>query len=791
MIGQQFTHYKVLNRLGGGGMGVVYEAEDLSLHRRVALKFLPDELVASPDALERFQREARAASALNHPNICTIHEIGEQERHPFIVMELMEGKTLKHRIDKQPMEIEQVLELGVQIADALDAAHQKGIIHRDIKPANIFVTDRGQAKLLDFGLAKQATVSHASNENTDLPTGSVQEHLTGTGTTVGTVAYMSPEQARGKDLDERTDLFSFGVVLYEMTTGALPFQGKTTGQILEAIFTSAPVPPVRLNPNVSANLEQIIQKALEKDRNLRYQGASEIRTDLKRLLRDHVSSRASGAEKIPVGSTIWRRSWKAVGIAVLGVAMVSGVLLWRYRSSPTPQTAASSIAVLPFVDMSPSRDQEYFSDGLTEELLNTLAQIRGLQVTGRTSSFQFKGKNEDLRVIGQKLNVATILEGSVRKEGSHLRITAQLVNAADGYHRWSQTYDRELSDILNVQEDIARAVAISLKGVLLSGEESKPRPRGQNPDAYNAYLQGRYFWERQSQADLEKAVVYYQQAIHLDPNYALPWTGLADTYIIQAYSGFIPFDQGFENARKAARKAMDLNPNLPEAYITLGWIKINYDWDWPGADAALRHALELDPRNARALTLLGFLNFVLGRYNEAIRLRQEAIRLDPLNVSIYKDLGQTYYYADRLKEAEDTLGKSLELNPGFPRSHAFLARVYLAQSQPQKALELAEQETHSFFRTYALALVYRALNRELDANQALQKLIQEHANDGAFQITEVCSFRGDSDQAFQWLEKAYALRDTGLTGLKGDPLLRNLEHDPRYNDFLKKMNLAN
>lgn len=772
-------------------MGVVYEAEDLILKRHVALKVLPDDLAAGPEALERFQREARAASALNHPNICVIHEIGEQEGHPFIVMELMEGKTLKHRIGGRPMEVDEALELGAQIADALDAAHTKGIIHRDIKPANIFVTGRGQAKLLDFGLAKHTAAHQAPDEDSAHPTATQEEDLTKTGTTVGTVAYMSPEQARGKSLDARTDLFSFGVVLYEMVTGSLPFPGKNTGQILEAIFTGTPVAPVRLNPHVPVELERIINKALEKDRALRYQSASDIRADLRRLLRDQVSSQTPPATAMQTESAPQKRKLRsAIVLATLAVAIAAGIWSWKKRPAPPPATRESSIAVLPFVDMSPAKDQEYFSDGLTEELLNSLAQVNGLQVTGRTSSFQYKGKNEDLRVIGRKLNVATVLEGSVRKDGSHIRITAQLVNTADGYHRWSETYDRELSQIFNVQEDIARSVAASLRGVLLGPDLPNSIPREPSAEAYNAYLQGRYFWLRQGKEDLEKSVAYCQKAIELDPAYAQAWIGLADAYVIQAFSGFLPYDEGFQKAHDAVQQAMKINPNLADAYLTLGWIRINYDWDWAGADAALRRARELNPNSARNPGLFSFLAFVQGRFDESIELRLEASRVDPLNVENFKELGLSYYYAGRFDEAGSAFKKALELNPSFPRAHAFLGRVYLLQYHPEAALKEMEQEPSSFFRPYGLALAYWALGRKPDADAILQQLGQDYAKVGAFQLAEIYAFRAEPDPAFHWLEAAYKQRDTGLTHIKGDPLLKNLEHDPRYAAFLKKMNLA-
>src|SRR5262245_54724182 len=602
-------------------MGVVYEAEDLSLERHVALKFLPDDLVATPETLERFKREAKSASALNHPNICTIHEIGEHDGHPFIAMEMMKGKTLKHLISGKPMEIDQVIDLSIEIADGLDAAHAEHIIHRDIKPANIFVTDRGHAKLLDFGLAKQ-TEKDASGD-TELPTGSMQEHLTKSGSTMGTVAYMSPEQARGKGLDTRTDLFSFGVVLYEMVTGKLPFTGQNTGEVLEAIFMKQPVEPVRLNEKVPAELERIIHKALEKDRNLRYSSAAEMRTDLQRLKRDTSVGHSSHPATEMVGSvarasrprasaTIWIAS---AFIALLFVA--AGIFFFK-REQPKTQTdvapavknTKTAIAVLPFTNLSADKDQEYFSDGLTEELLNVLAKNPKLQVTSRTSAFSFKGTKTNIKTTTEQLNVTHILEGSVRKAGDQLRVTAQLIEVASDSHLWSQTYDRQMENIFAVQDDIAASVAGALKATL---EGQPAKTKGANPEAYSAYLQGRYFLDSRSKEDLEKAIAYFEQALKIDPSYARAWAGLASDHIAMPDGGKAPLDESYAKARREAEMASELDPSLAEAHAALGWIKMVYDWDWVGADAAYKRALELDPGNADVVRGAGVLSATLGR----------------------------------------------------------------------------------------------------------------------------------------------------------------------------------
>jgi serine/threonine protein kinase len=771
LVPSVISHYKILSKLGEGGMGVVYKAHDTKLDRFVALKFLPASIVTDQDEIARFEREAKAISALNHPCIATIYDIDEADGKKFLVLEYISGGTLKSQLNKrktvdQEWSISEVIDYGIQMADGLAHAHRHGIVHRDIKSDNVMMTDEGKVKITDFGLAKlRGTI-----------------HVTRTGSTVGTLAYIAPEQLRGEEIDNRADLFSFGVVMYEMAALRLPFRGEHEAALTYSIANEDPASVRTLRKEMPSELDRIIMKCLQKDRMSRYQNAEEIAADLRGLQQKTVNPERPGS-----GIRRTRLSWIVVAaITVLGAV---GIFLFL-PTNRFPEANSKTIAVLPFANMNGNPEEEFFSDGITEDILTQLSKIADLSVISRTSVMQYKATKKNIHEIGRELNAGVILEGSVRRAGDQVRIVAQLIDVKSDKHLWADTYDREYKQVFAIQSEIAQKIASSLQAKLSMAEKERlSNPSTTNVEAYNDYLQGRYFVDLRTKEDLEKAVGCFERAMKIDPNYARAWAGLAAAHCVQANNGYVQLEDGYAKARKEIEKALELDPNLAEAHAIIGSIKNLYDWDWPGAEASLKRALDLDPGNTSAMLALAALTADLGRFDEAITLYRKAITLDPLRTGAYIELSTITYCVGRLEEAEEAASKGLLLNPHYPSAHEWLGEIYLVQSKLEEALAEMQRETDGAYRFEGLALVYHAMRKIKEADSALTELINRYQDVGAYQIAEVFSYRGESDKAFEWLDRAYRQRDGGVAFLKIDPLLVDIRKDPRYMKLMKKMKL--
>lgn len=744
MIGKTISHYRILDKLGEGGMGVVYKAQDLRLKRVVALKFLPPEMMRSSEWKERFIREAQTASALDHPNICTIHEIDKEENQPFIAMAYVSGQSLSEKTQAGPLSIGEAVDIAVQVAEGLREAHDKGIVHRDIKSANIMVDNSGRVRIMDFGLAIL----------------SGKERLTRAATIMGTITYMSPEQARGEAVDYRTDIWSLGVVLYEMVTGAPPFDAPTEAALIYKIINEDPEPIAHLREGVPEPLHRTIKRSMQKDPGNRHEDMKTLAAELRSI--------RSGSPTTPI-------------------------ILADEERPP-------SIAVLPFVNMSADKEQEYFCDGLSEEIINALTQLEDLRVIARTSAFSFKGTDAKISDIGKELNVETVLEGSVRKAGNRLRITAQLIDVDGGHHMWSERYDREMDDVFAIQDEITLAIVDKLKPKLL-GEETEEGVCGCHPmnvQAYDFYLRGRWFWNRMTGESLKKAIEYFEKTIALAPDCAMAYTGLADSYnTLPIFSPISPRET-YSKAKEAALKALEIDDALGEAHASLASILVRYEWDWEGSEKEHKRALELNPGYATGHQFYAMYLSFLKRYDEALAEMKTAHELDPLSIIINAGLGNMYHNMGMNDQAIYTLNRSIEMDPDYALSHLFLGFAYLGKSMIEEAtLEFQKAKEAKVGMSSVLeALIgeaYYNMDQKGEAKEIFDNLLERPRQSyiSQYALARTHFVLGDIDEGFECLERAYEERDHWLCFLQTHPILPSIEDDPRFAAMLKKIGFNN
>ncbi len=806
MIGQTISHYRIVEQLGAGGMGIVYKAEDSRLNRAVALKFLPEKLAENPQALERFRREARAASALNHPGICTIYDIGEQDGRAFIVMEFLNGETLRKHIGANALAVDEILRLGMQIAEALDAAHAEGIIHRDIKPANIFVTKRGQAKVLDFGLAKLAAKGIVGDGSDSSDSSATDTSIVGI--ISGTPSYMSPEQIRGDSLDQLTDIFSFGVVLYEMATGRQAFGAGTGGAIIEAVLTRAPASARSLNPEIPAGLEDIINKALHKDKTQRYQHAAEIRNDLQKIERGADSSWKPAERKsefVPQPQPGANDSDASGPRSARNPSTQSNVR----ANTPTGTQVGSntgairrervarvidSLAVLPFENASHDPENEYLSDGIAGSLINMLATVPKLRVMAQSTVFRYKGRDVDPQTIGRELNVRAVLTGRMMQSGGSLRIGTELVDVATGSRLWGAQYDRKPGDIFAIQDEISNEISDSLRIKLTRAEKKRLTKREtQDADAYGLYLKGRHHWNKWTEEGFYKAIEFFQRAVDQDPSYALAYAGIADSYVLLGWNSYLPPKDAFPKAKAAATDAVRLGADLGEAHTALAAVQWLYDWQWQDARAEFERSLALNPCYPTTNHWYAEFLMTMGQHQEAIARMQNSQLLDPLSLIISVAIGWTLYMDRRYDAAIHQIRRTFELDPNYPVANWVLGLVLRRMGRYEQAIAEGEKGVElsagSPLMRAALAQTLGTAEKRAEAVQILDELtaLAKQKYVAPYFFAGIYVGLGEYDRALECLEKSFEEHSHWLIYLHMDPGMDALRALPRFQDLLRPL----
>jgi len=787
LVGQTIGHYKLSECIGTGGMGEVYLATDVTAGRKAALKLLPVRFTGDAERLKRFQREARAVVGLNHPNILTVYEIGEHHSTHYIASELIEGETLRQRLTRGRIEVGEAVDVAIQVASALAAAHEAGIVHRDIKPENIMLRRDGYVKVLDFGIAKLAESAFAKAAADGA--GSMTLAETNLGSILGTARYMSPEQACGGHVDKSTDIWNLGVVLYEMVTGHAPFTGDTPGDAMSSILEKEPPPLTRYIKHTPAGLQQIISKTLRKNRGQRYHSAHELLEALKDL-RHKLEFGAELERATAAPSWLrWTRSPTALVLVLLMSALALALPFYWHRNLTTSLPPEKSIAVLPFVDLSEAKDQEYFCDGISEEILNGLAKVDGLRVVGRTSSFSFKGKNANASEVGKKLNVENVLEGTLQREGNRVRITAKLINTRNGFHLWSETYERELQGVFALHDEITRAIVNALKVKLAV---SLPVHEQRNTEAYELYLQGLFFSNKSSEADLRRGLNFFQGALEKDPTFSRAWTGIAKVWYFLADVYVRPLE-AYPASREAALKAIALDEKDAEAHCYLSQAKRVLDWDLEGEDAELKRALQLDPNSAPAHFFLSLRPLFRGELQEGLRFVLDAKKLDPVSPITSYVATAAYLANDLIDDAINEGQRTLQLDPNYFYLDSNLAAAYREKGNFAEAIALytkSQDATH--LPSSGLAITYTRMGRQTEARNILTQLLQarEKRYVSAPVIAAVYVAFSDKEEAFRWLERAFAEHSGILQWIAFLPEFRPLHSDARFPQLLRRIGVS-